>query len=86
MLSLPRVQRYLCSTYNILPTVYTSYNKKNINNVTHGIALCLGCIYNRDEKFTCHSTKHKNYLVACYYELSIVNNNFILLVFCQKYC
>ena len=41
--------------------LYTSYNKKNINNVTHGIALCLGCIYNRDEKFTCHSTKHKNY-------------------------
>ena len=54
----------------VLPS--TCYPKKNMNEVPQGIALRLWRVCSSDEKFDIGSSEYQNYLIARYYNPTLV--------------
>ena len=61
----------------VLPS--TCHPKKNINNVTKGIALRLRRIYTTDETFDICSSEYQNYFIARVYKPTLIKDSFMLL-------
>ena len=53
----------------------TCYPKKNMNEVPQGIALRLWRVCSSDEKFDIGSSEYQNYLIARYYNPTLVKKN-----------